>query len=68
VTGVLTPKTDFEAFVRAVGRLLADPDRRRAMGRAAAEYVRTRHDLDENYRVLEQKLLEIAGGRARQEY
>jgi len=64
LTGVLVSKTDFGAFVQALGRLLADSDRRRAMGRAAAGYVRTHHDLDQNYRVLERKLQEIAGGRA----
>jgi glycosyltransferase involved in cell wall biosynthesis len=35
VTGVLTPSGDEAALTRAMGELLADPDRRRAMGEAA---------------------------------
>jgi len=63
-TGVLTPKTDFEAFARELGRLLVEPDRRQTLGRAASEYVREHHDLDVNYGVLDQKLREIAAGRS----
>ena len=41
VTGLLVPPDDVDAFATALRQLLADPDRARAMGRAAAERART---------------------------
>ncbi|MGB5985584.1 MAG: glycosyltransferase family 4 protein [Desulfobacterales bacterium] len=58
-TGLLTPFEDRITFTRAVARLLQDSFLRRAMGRAAADYVRRHHDLATNYRVLEGALEEI---------
>ncbi len=39
-TGLLTPPGDMAAFAGAIAGLLGDDDRRRAMGRAAAAFVR----------------------------
>jgi glycosyltransferase involved in cell wall biosynthesis len=39
VTGMLTPPRDPQAFAEAVAALLADPDGRHQMGRAAARFV-----------------------------
>jgi len=44
-TGVLVPAGDTGAFAAATERLLADAQSRRRMGREAAAYVRSRHDL-----------------------
>lgn len=40
-TGLLVPPQDSTALARAITTLLADPDRRRAMGAAGSAYVRT---------------------------
>jgi len=44
-TGLLTPDGDAAALADAVAALLDDPDRRRAMGAAAIDYVARRHGL-----------------------
>lgn len=44
-TGLLVPEGDGEAFAAAVAALIADPGRRAAMGRAAGERCRRRHDI-----------------------
>lgn len=46
VTGLLTRRGDAQAFATAVRGLLADPERRRAMGAAAAARIAAEHDLD----------------------
>jgi phosphatidyl-myo-inositol dimannoside synthase len=58
-TGYLTPMYDSIAFNRAVLRLL-DTRRRNEMGRQAVDYVRKRHDLNSNYRILTDLLERIA--------
>jgi phosphatidylinositol alpha-1,6-mannosyltransferase len=55
-SGYLVRAFDGAAFGAAISRLLGEPDLRRKMGRAAADYVRRRHDLDHNYRVIETTL------------
>lgn len=52
-SGYLVRPFDGAAFGAAISRLLGDPDLRRKMGWAAADYVRRRHDLDHNYRAVE---------------
>lgn len=42
--GLVVPALDVEAMADAVGALLEDPERRRAMGARLAEDVRSRHD------------------------
>lgn len=44
-SGILVASGDARALAAATARLLADPARRAAMGRAAARRVRVRHDL-----------------------
>ena len=58
-TGFLTPAQDTDAYVEAVDRLLQNVELRSEMGRAAAAYVRQQHDLQINYRGVENRLLEI---------
>jgi glycosyltransferase involved in cell wall biosynthesis len=60
-TGLLTPPGDDEAYRQALASLLADRDRRRAMGEAAEAHVRERHDRFHNYRVVAEALGRLAG-------
>jgi glycosyltransferase involved in cell wall biosynthesis len=55
-TAYLTPPFDEDAFCRAVKELLVDTGKRHRMGKAAAEHVRTNHDLHRNYLHFEQIL------------
>jgi phosphatidyl-myo-inositol dimannoside synthase len=55
-TAYLTPPFDVDAFCRAVKQVLLDTEKRNTMGRAAAEHVRTNHDLHQNYLHFEQIL------------
>ncbi len=59
-TGLLTALDEETAFDQALIRLLTDPEQRKKMGRAAAEYVRRDHDINTNYLQLEQILLKTA--------
>lgn len=61
-TGILVPAFDFDSFVAGIDVLLERPDLRRQMGRSAQAYVRKEHDVDRNYRIIEQTLREIAYG------
>lgn len=58
-TGILVPLGDEKGFTQAVADLLADPGRRRLMGRAGADHVRRHHDLETNYRQMEQTLIRL---------
>lgn len=62
-TAILTPMYDDTAFLDAVEGLLGAPERRAAMGEAAARYVRERHDAARNFGVVETRLIELAGRR-----
>ena len=46
ITGLLVPPNDVDAFASAISQLLADPQRRAEMGRAAAVRVRDRFTSD----------------------
>lgn len=58
-TGLLTPLFDRNDFDRAVAALVTDKQQRLNMGAAAARYIRDHHDLDRNYRQLEQLLIDV---------
>lgn len=60
-TGLITPSFDEDAFAGALGSLLGDSSLRARMGRAAREHVRSRHDLEQNYTLVEEQLLHLAG-------
>jgi len=55
-TGLLVPLYDFRAFVRAIELLLSDDTLRQKMGQEARSYVRQHHDLNKNYRKMEEVL------------
>jgi glycosyltransferase involved in cell wall biosynthesis len=59
-TGLLTSLDDESSFDRALLELLTDPEKRKNMGRAAAEYVRSEHDINKNYIRMEQILVKTA--------
>jgi len=59
-TGLLTPDGDAAALADAVASLLDDPDRRRTMGRAAADYVARTHGLPAAARRLDTILRSLA--------
>jgi len=61
VTGWLSDPQQPESFAGKLGRLLEDPDLRHRMGAAAAAHVRLRHNLEVNYRVLNEVLERVAG-------
>lgn len=55
-TGLLTPAADPARFTQAIRRLVEDRSLRRRLGAAADEHIRTNHDLDRNYRIMENTL------------
>jgi len=59
-TGLLVPMRDGLRFREAIERLLTDGDLRRRMGERAQTYVRRFHDLEKNYRKMEETLRVIA--------
>ena len=61
VTGLLTPLNDADKFEAAVDQLIGNHERRRRMGSAAKHYIRRTHDLDVNYRMMDDVLRELAG-------
>ena len=60
VSGYLVRPFDASAFNKAVARLLEDSTLRERMGEAASSHVRRRHDLQQNYRMVEDILLRLA--------
>jgi phosphatidylinositol alpha-1,6-mannosyltransferase len=60
VSGYLVRPFDVRGFNRAIARLMDDSGMRRQMGKAASNYVRSRHDLNKNYRIVEDILLGLA--------
>ena len=63
VSGYLVRPFDVRGFNRAIARLMDDSGMRRQMGKAAGNYVRSRHDLNKNYRIVEDILLGLAQGK-----
>jgi glycosyltransferase involved in cell wall biosynthesis len=61
VTGLLVPLNAAAEFEEAVDRLLGDPELCRRMGAAAKNHVRAAHDLDTNYRVMDDTLRALVG-------
>ena len=55
-SGILVPMNAFSAFVEAINRLLKDRDLLRQMGKSASAYVRRKHDLKENYAIIEEAI------------
>jgi glycosyltransferase involved in cell wall biosynthesis len=53
VTGLLVPMGDAAALAAAIGDLLADPDRARAMGAAGLERVRQLFTIEQTVRTVE---------------
>jgi glycosyltransferase involved in cell wall biosynthesis len=64
-TGFLVPLYAFDQFVQAIESLLADENLRRKMGHAARSYVRENHDLNRNYRKMEEVLEKVGRPNAR---
>ena len=60
VSGYLVRPFDGRGFNQAIARLMDDSAMRRRMGKAASNYVRRRHDLRTNYRIVEDILLGLA--------
>jgi phosphatidylinositol alpha-1,6-mannosyltransferase len=60
VCGYLVQPFDAREFKEAITRLLADQILRKRMGAAARDQVRRKHDLESNYRVVEEILLGLA--------
>ncbi len=60
-TGTLVPTGDVDALTRAIGDLLSDDDRRRAMGSAARQRTRERYGAQAVTRQLEAALREVSG-------
>ena len=61
-TGLLTPEGDAEAFADAVGRLLAEPERRAAMGDAAASRVERNHEIRLAADLIDRHLRQLTAG------
>jgi glycosyltransferase involved in cell wall biosynthesis len=60
VTGLVVPRGDSAALARAIGSLLADPQRRRRMGQAGRERVLRLFDWDRSAQQFEELYREVA--------
>ena len=60
-TGLITPAFDQHSFTHAIGTLVENREMRRTMGKEAARFVRTEHDLKTNYLLMEKVLCTQAG-------
>ena len=61
-TGFLVPAFDFEAFVYSIETLLDNMTLRRNMGEKGKLFVRKHHDLNVNYRIVENVLMGLCKG------
>jgi glycosyltransferase involved in cell wall biosynthesis len=64
-TGILFPPADPAALARAIGNLLHDPMRARAMGEAGRAFVSQRYDWSRNAAEMERLYIQLAGSGAR---
>jgi glycosyltransferase involved in cell wall biosynthesis len=60
VTGIVVPRGDAKALARAIGSLLADPQRRRVMGQAGRERALRLFDWDRSAQQFEEIYREVA--------
>jgi glycosyltransferase involved in cell wall biosynthesis len=60
VSGYLVPPFDGRGFNQAIDLLANDSAMRRKMGKAGRNYVRSRHDVSKNYKMVEDILLALA--------
>ena len=58
-TGILVPAFDFKSFVDGIETLLDNEALRRQMGEMGKRYVNKHHDLNANYRIVEDVLLDL---------
>ncbi len=58
-TGLLSPAATPSLFTKNIRQLIEDKTKREILARAAGEHIRHNHDLDRNYRQLEQKLVQM---------
>jgi glycosyltransferase involved in cell wall biosynthesis len=65
VTGLVVPRGDATALAQAIGSLLADPERRRAMGQAGRARALRLFDWDRSAEQFEQLYCEVAARTAR---
>ncbi len=63
LTGLLTPAANPERFTQSIRRLVEDRSLRRALASAAGEHIRQNHDLDSNYRQMENTLAGLVTGK-----
>lgn len=59
VTGLLVPLKPFEGFVAALENMISDKSLRDRMSQKARAYIRANHDLNVNYRELEDRLADL---------
>ena len=59
ISGLLVPAYDAKAFEEAIARLLNDFELRHKMGSAGKAYVRQNHNLNQNYKIMEDVLQHI---------
>ncbi len=60
-TGLLSPAAEPSRFTDHIGCLLEQPEKRQVLATHASEHIRRNHDLDVNYRLLEEKLIALSG-------
>lgn len=58
-TGLLSKSSEPTTFTRNIGRLITDQSLRKRLGSAAAQHIRSNHDLKKNYDLLQQKLQKV---------
>ncbi len=59
-TGLLSPAAEPSRFTGHIQCLIDGPEKRQALATAAGEHIRRNHDLDVNYRLLEENLVAVS--------